>query len=77
LTAGLVNYLAISNTADVIGGKPIAVWSQSTSGVSAVNPLAAYYDIHGGTFYPFYSSILFCPGHHTRHKFLKLLLWAR
>jgi hypothetical protein len=32
----------------VTGGKPIAVLLQSISGVSAVNPLVAYYDIHGG-----------------------------
>jgi hypothetical protein len=32
---------------DVTGGKPIAVWSQSISGVSAVNPLVAFYDIRG------------------------------
>jgi hypothetical protein len=37
------------NTADVIGGKPIAVLLQSISGVSAINPLVAIYDIHGGT----------------------------
>jgi hypothetical protein len=36
------------NTADVSGGKPIAVLLQSVSGVSAFNPLAAFYDIHGG-----------------------------
>jgi hypothetical protein len=36
------------NTADVTGGKPIAVLLQSISGVSAVNPLVAFYDIHGG-----------------------------
>jgi hypothetical protein len=36
------------NTADVTGGKPIAVLLQSISGVSAINPLAAFYDIHGG-----------------------------
>jgi hypothetical protein len=36
------------NTADVTGGKPIAVSLQSTSGVSAINPLVAFYDIHGG-----------------------------
>jgi hypothetical protein len=36
------------NTADVTGGKPIAVFLQSISGVSAVNPLVAFYDIHGG-----------------------------
>jgi hypothetical protein len=34
-------------TADVTGGKPIAVLLQSISGVSAINPLAAFYDIHG------------------------------
>jgi hypothetical protein len=36
------------NTADVTGGKPIAVLLQSISGVSAIKPLVAYYDIHGG-----------------------------
>jgi hypothetical protein len=36
------------NTADVIGGKAIAVLLQSISGVSAINPLVAFYDIHGG-----------------------------
>jgi hypothetical protein len=41
------NYLAMRNTADVTGGKPIALRSQSISGISAVNPLVAYYDIHG------------------------------
>jgi hypothetical protein len=30
------------------GGKPIAVLSQPISVVSAINPLVAYYDIHGG-----------------------------
>jgi hypothetical protein len=38
-------YLAMRNTADVIGGKPIAVWTQSISRV-AINPLVAFYDIH-------------------------------
>jgi hypothetical protein len=28
------------------GGKSIAVWSQSISGVSAINPFVAFYDIH-------------------------------
>jgi hypothetical protein len=32
---------------DVTGGKPIAIWSQSTSSVNAVNPLVVFYDIHG------------------------------
>jgi hypothetical protein len=31
----------------VIGGKPIAVLLQSISGKSAINPLVAFYDIHG------------------------------
>jgi hypothetical protein len=35
------------NTADVTGSKPIAVILQSFSGVSAINPLFAFYDIHG------------------------------
>jgi hypothetical protein len=35
------------NTADVTGGKPIAVLLQSISGASAINPLVAFYDIHG------------------------------
>jgi hypothetical protein len=38
----------MSNTADVTGGKPIAVLLQSISSVSAINPLVAFYDIHGG-----------------------------
>jgi hypothetical protein len=36
------------DTADVTDGKPIAVLLQSISGVSAINPLVAFYDIHGG-----------------------------
>jgi hypothetical protein len=42
------NELAVKNTADVTGGKPIAVLLQSISGVSAINPLVTFYDIHGG-----------------------------
>jgi hypothetical protein len=38
----------MKNTADVTGGKPMAVLLQSISGVSAVKPLVAFYDIHGG-----------------------------
>jgi hypothetical protein len=37
----------MSNTVYVTGGKPIAVWSQSISGVSDVNPEVAFYDFHG------------------------------
>jgi hypothetical protein len=36
------------NTADVTGGKPIAIILPYISGVSAINPLVAFYDIHGG-----------------------------
>jgi hypothetical protein len=36
------------NTTDVTGGKPIAVLLQYISGASAINPLDAFYDIHGG-----------------------------
>jgi hypothetical protein len=36
------------NTADVTGGKIIAVLLQPISGVSAINPLVAFSDIHGG-----------------------------
>jgi hypothetical protein len=35
-------------TADVTGSKPIAVLLQFLSGVSAINPLVAFYDIQGG-----------------------------
>jgi hypothetical protein len=35
------------NTTHVAGGKPIAVRLQFISDVSAVNPLVAFYDIHG------------------------------
>jgi hypothetical protein len=33
--------------ADVKGGKPIAIWLQYISGGDTVNPLVAFYDIHG------------------------------
>jgi hypothetical protein len=37
------NYLAMSNTADVRGGKPIAVWSQSISGKVRYDTAYVYY----------------------------------
>jgi fermentation-respiration switch protein FrsA (DUF1100 family) len=40
------NYLAMMDTADVTGGKPIAVWWQSIWGERAINPLVAFYDTH-------------------------------
>jgi hypothetical protein len=36
------------NTADMTGGNPIVVLLQSISDVSVINPLVAFYDIHGG-----------------------------
>jgi hypothetical protein len=36
-------YLTMRNTAGVRGDKPIAVYPQSISGVSAVNPIVAIY----------------------------------
>jgi hypothetical protein len=30
-----------------VGGNPIAVWWQTILGVNTVNPLVAFYDIHG------------------------------
>jgi hypothetical protein len=38
----------MKNSADMTGGKPIAVLLQSISGVSAINPFVVFYDIHGG-----------------------------
>jgi hypothetical protein len=57
------------NTADVTGGKPIAVLLQSISGVSAINLLVAFYDIHEGKRE---AILLFCPGHHTRRSLVLL-----
>jgi hypothetical protein len=50
----------MSSTADVTGGKPIAICSQSVLG--AINHLVAFYDIYGRKG----EVLLFCPGHHTR-----------
>jgi hypothetical protein len=36
------------NTAEITGGKLIAILLQSISGISAISPLVAFYDIHGG-----------------------------
>jgi hypothetical protein len=65
----LPKLLAMWNTADVTDGKPIAVLLQSLSGVSAINPLVAFYDIHGGR-ERCYSFILSRTPHETRqyHK---------
>jgi hypothetical protein len=59
------NLLAMRDTADVTGGKPIAVLLQSISGVGAINPLVAFYGIHGTKREELI--LLFCAGHHIRH----------
>jgi hypothetical protein len=59
------NYLVMRSTADVTGGKLIAVCSQSTSAVRAVNPsrlLRHPWKKARGAI------LLFCPGHRTRHQ---------
>jgi hypothetical protein len=58
--------MAMRDTADVTGGKPIAVLLQSISGVSVINPLVVFYDIHGGK-----REVLFfyCPGPHETWRF--------
>jgi hypothetical protein len=40
------NDLPMRNTADGTGGKSIAMWSQSISGVNAINPIVDFYEIH-------------------------------
>jgi hypothetical protein len=52
------NDLALRKSADVAGGKPIAVHL----GVSAGNPLVVFYDINGRIVLFF----LVCLRHHTR-----------
>jgi hypothetical protein len=41
------NNLAMKNTTEETGDRPIIVWSQFVSVVSTANPLVAFYDIHG------------------------------
>jgi hypothetical protein len=62
---------------DVTGGKTIAVLLQSISAVSAINPLVAFYDIHGGKREAPLSILLFCPGHHTRCPRCAKITWLR
>jgi hypothetical protein len=54
----------MSNTAYVPGGKPITILLQSISGVSAINSLVTFYDIHGGKREVLF--FYFVPLHHTR-----------
>jgi hypothetical protein len=44
----VLSKLVMRNTADVTGGKPITILFQCILGVSAINPLVAFYGIHGG-----------------------------
>jgi hypothetical protein len=62
------------NTVDVTGGKPIAVLLQSISGVSAINPLVAFYDIHGGEREVLF--FYFVPDT-TREKIVNILEYSR
>jgi hypothetical protein len=62
--------LAMRNTADVTGGKPIAVLLLSISGVSDINHLVTFYDIHGGKREVLF--IYFVPDT-TREKKIKIL----
>jgi hypothetical protein len=65
--------LAMRNTADVTGGKPIAVLLQSVSGVSAINPLVAFTTSMEER-ERCYSFILSQTPHETRRKELTLCL---
>jgi hypothetical protein len=60
------NLLVMKNTADVTGGYPIAVLLQSITGVIAINPLVAFYDIHGGK-----REVLFFYSHETTRITIK------
>jgi hypothetical protein len=75
------NYLAVSNTAEVTNGKPIAVWSQSISSVSAINPLVAFYDIHGRKtevlFFYFVSDTARASRHDKSWKSIIPLSWVK
>jgi hypothetical protein len=54
----------MKNTAVVTGGKPIAVESESILGISVVNLLVAFYDIHKRKG----RGDVSCSGHHTNHE---------
>jgi hypothetical protein len=68
------------NAADVAGGKPIAVLLQSITGVSAINPLVAFYDIHGGKrevlffyFFIYFISLVWCPGQNKKYTVMIMI----
>jgi hypothetical protein len=54
-------------TTDVTGGYPIAVLLQFISGVSAINPLVVFYDIHERKI--LYSAIWFWTPRETRNMY--------
>jgi hypothetical protein len=54
------------NTAEVTGGKPIAILLQSISGVSAINPFTIQKKERGAI-------LLFYPGYHHTKIFIKIL----
>jgi hypothetical protein len=54
------------NTADVTGGKPIAVLLQSISGVSAISPVVLLILLRHPWRKERGAILLLCPGHHTR-----------
>jgi hypothetical protein len=64
----LPKLISYEKTADVTGGMPSAILLQSISGLSAINPLVTFYDIHGGK----RAILLFCPGQHTRLNYIML-----
>jgi hypothetical protein len=71
----LPKLLSYEEWQEVTGGKPIAVWSQSISGVKAINPLVAFYDIHGRE--RCYSFILSRTPHETREVYnLIKIIWS-
>jgi hypothetical protein len=54
----------VKNTAEVTGGKPIAILLQTISGVSAVNPLVGFYDVYEGK----REMLFFYFVHHLTHR---------
>jgi hypothetical protein len=68
----LPKLLAMRNTADVKGVKPIAVLLQSISGVSAINLLVAFYDIHRGKREVLFFYFVSDTTRDTRRKFINV-----
>jgi hypothetical protein len=66
----------VKYTADVTGGKPIAVLLQSISGVSPINPLVAFYDIHEGKREALFFYFVTTP-HETKHLPPYYKTWAK